>query len=127
MKQLATTFCISLFAVACASGGAGGGEPVLAPGTHPADYAGQRVSIEGVISHAISAHPMSPPLHLQAVNYVEFGSRQIVVYTRAPIECKGRVRLTGTFSEVRARIGPSRSRGGGYRGWHFAAEEHRCL
>lgn len=116
---------VAFLAAFCAAPGPAGSAP-LPPDTNPADHAGKTVTIEAVNTRLVSAHVMEPPLDRQAVNYLDFGRRQIVAYSREPLPCDGRVRLTGHFFEVRGRGGP-RTKSGGYRAWHFVVDEHWCL
>jgi hypothetical protein len=110
-------------ALACTSASA---QTVVAPGADPAAYKNQTVVIEVSISREISAHMTVAPPDRRVVSYISFGQRQMVAYSRAEIDCKDRVRLTGQFFEVRGS-GDPRSKGGGYHAWHFIVDESRCL
>ncbi len=114
---------VFLLVLACTAAGA---QTIVAPGADPAAYKNQTVVIEAALSREISAHMMMAPPDRPAVNYIVFGQRQLVAYSRAEINCKDRVRLTGRFFEVRGS-GDPRTKGGGYHAWHFIVDDARCL
>ncbi|MBP7737842.1 MAG: hypothetical protein KA369_17810 [Spirochaetes bacterium] len=110
----------------CVSAGCASAPAVVREGSALWGREGARVVVEGAVAREIWQHMMAPPRGYGHETYFDMGKQQIVIYSKGPIACEGRVRASGTVVKIEGSSKDPR-RKEACTEYHVAVDSWECL